>query len=175
MKYVIDVPDSQIIGVIINNDCKIIRSGSKEEVIFEDNINGSGSVKLTHLEEPRYTADDAWELAGIIRNEYPRNLKKCFGTEFVSEIFSWGFSKAMEKYEAWKVDQETIKVGDEVAFYYIDSKKPVIIIVTRIDDNGFFDGMNWKGEPYVHKDLSRWTKTGRHFPQVKELLEKMKG
>ena len=73
-----------------------------------------------------------------------------------------------------KEKSDEIKVGDEVAFHYED-RPDTVVVVTRVGENGFIDGMDGKGTLYAEKNPNNWTKTGRYFPLVEELLKAMNG
>lgn len=71
-----------------------------------------------------------------------------------------------------------IKVGDEVKFvgsgkYQFNSQ----FVVTEVSETGWYGwyhpmigGIGAHGELYCLKDPKDWKPTGRHFPQVEELL-----
>lgn len=73
-------------------------------------------------------------------------------------------AKAYEK----KKDTE-IKVGDEVKLHN------ALMIVTRVDEeSGYISGVRASGD-YSNRDPRNWQKTGRHFDEIKQLLNKLKG
>ncbi|MBR1723769.1 MAG: hypothetical protein IJ723_01940 [Ruminococcus sp.] len=80
-----------------------------------------------------------------------------------------------EAYEEQKKADEEIRVGDEVAFHHTDGRPDTVVVITHVGTDGFIDGMNAKGDLYCDKDPTYWTKTGRHFPQVEELLAALGG
>lgn len=88
------------------------------------------------------------------------------------------YQKAKERYEAWKKQKDEIHVGDEVENA---SHKEGIAINHHISPS---NGLEYVRVLYMDDDgnsfISAWEKnnvckTGRHFDEVEELLEKMMG
>ena len=77
---------------------------------------------------------------------------------------------SIRKYEQ---EKEEIKVGDEVTFRN-DYGPDIVVVVTYIGQDGFIDCMDGRGSQYAHKNPKRCTKTGRHFPEIAAVLEKMR-
>lgn len=125
---------------------------------------------------------DAWKAARKI-SCYPPDgfnmirLREIFGKPETGSIMkSFSATEAIAKIEAYEEKQKAeIRVGDEVQIsIFTDTYRGVVLrvsdkmgtkLVSVIRDDGFstFDMRDIKIE-----------KTGRHFPQVAELLEKMK-
>ena len=84
------------------------------------------------------------------------------------------FMAGAAEYDTWQKQGIEIHVGDEVAFHHDDGRPDTVVVVTHIGEDGFVDGMDGKGTQYAHKNPKRWTKTGRYFPEVAQLIEKMK-
>lgn len=70
-------------------------------------------------------------------------------------------------YEEKKKQEEEIRVGDEIEL------NEVKVIVTKTNGK-YFDGAGCDGGVYSRRELSLWKKTGRHFPEIAEVLKKMK-
>ncbi len=66
-----------------------------------------------------------------------------------------------------------MRIGDEVAFHYNDGRPDTVVVITHIGQDGFIDGMDAKGTLYASKNPQKWTKTGRYFPLVEQLLREM--
>lgn len=66
-------------------------------------------------------------------------------------------------------EENEVKIGDEV-----ESAGGSRFVVVRIRDNGSFEGINSAGVD-EGLDLNKFKQTGRHFPQIAEVLEQMKG
>lgn len=72
------------------------------------------------------------------------------------------------------MNDEKMKIGDEVAFHWDDGRPDTVVVITHIGYDGFIDGMDAKGTLYASKNPQKWTKTGRHFPLVTQLLRQMR-
>lgn len=99
---------------------------------------------------------------------------ECFGMSYAHKIvWAMSYHEAKAKYEAWKKQKDEIHIGDEVE--YEDCK---FIVTAEIGDryhgihssNG--DIVSFGEGDYCKKDNCK--KTGRHFDEVEELLEKMR-
>lgn len=64
-----------------------------------------------------------------------------------------------------------IRVGDEVR--YVNSDRT--FVVSAVDPSGMISGFNARGDMFCDKSPLCWMKTGRHFPEMAELLEKIGG
>ena len=118
-----------------------------------------------------------WEFVKKIECLTIGETEDCFdieydGIPFVANMFSYQEAKA--KYDAWKKEKEEIRVGDEVE--YEDCK----FVVTSEIGNKYHGIHSSNGNlvrfgegDYCGKDKCK--KTGRHFDEVEELLEKMRG
>lgn len=159
----------------LDDDEEII-DASVSYVYRSNGTNYSTTESVEFEEESEKTYEDglneAWELARLIAcmpadgGKSAEWLEKIFGTErkdLVLKNFSASeVINAMENYEK-------IKVGDEV----IDSngmleKRSVVVrvsgsVITIMEGDGTVS--RWEKEDFK--------KTGRHFPQIEELLQKM--
>lgn len=115
--------------------------------------------------------DDAWECAkklmlsmadgGLNRDE----LQDIFGnTDYYNLLKTLTASEAMAKIKEYN---EGIKVGDEV----IDNNTNYFGVVTRVKDLMVYVTYR-DGSSGIHY-MSEFTKTGRHFPQIEEVLNQM--
>lgn len=124
---------------------------------------------------------DAWEAARKIAVSAERGgfsfaeLSNIFGTRKTDVIFAENTAaKAIEKiraYEEWKkAEKEKVKVGDEVVIAGVTG------IVTRVPegDEKRVCYMDASGTVYCNNAEAEICKTGRHFPQIAELLQQMK-
>lgn len=111
--------------------------------------------------------DLAWEAARKLYEIDFDVLCELFGKVSVrSEVLDmFTAAEAIEKLKAYEQEQETIQVGDEVAFRHDDGRPDTVVVVTYIGEDGFIDGMDGRGTQYAHKNPKRWTKTGRSFPR----------
>lgn len=63
-----------------------------------------------------------------------------------------------------------ILVGDEVR--YVNGVRTFVVAFC---DGARISGFNAQGDMFVDKLSYRWMKTGRHFPEMQELLAKIGG
>ena len=121
---------------------------------------------------------DAWEAARKIG--CPRTHSG-FGIEINNEIFGacdsayilaeFSAFEAIEKIRAYEQKQKEIKVGDEVEW------NGDRYVVTYIDvDEAYVDVIDCScGSVCDRLAIKSITKTGRHFPEIAAVLEKMRG
>lgn len=126
-------------------------------------------LNLTHDESAAYQRglDDAWEAARKVFGMTIQELYDAFGEDGLCLLQKTTVAEALARIRAYEESQE-IHVGDEVTCEGFGGKA----VVTFLNDE---DGtiLHWPGGmSYVKKD--RLTKTGRHFPEVAALLDKMK-
>lgn len=89
-------------------------------------------------------------------------------------VAKYGAKKVVNDFKKWqeekkKAEEESIKVGDEVV---IDDKGRKAI-VTRVLDNDLYNIVFYNGDTNC-VDRLFIGKTGRHFDEVEQLLDKMK-
>ena len=134
---------------------------------------GQNAIDLAHEESDRayqQGLEDAWEAArkiilaeGLSLHE----LMQIFGTASSDKILmETTISEVIVKIKEY--EQDTIQIGDEVQS--CDTR----YIVVRIRDNGTFEAISACGTD-EGLDLSKFHKTGRHFPQIAEVLAEMRG
>lgn len=166
MKYIIDVP---------------------EEIakISEEFLSKAGLICEPYTEPDRKAIEDAqekaWELASAIVcpsdcnvGSIQKHCKEIFGVDTweIRGIFTHNtYQEAKSKYEAWLKQKDKIHVGDELK----DDGNIRAVVLDILDadyesyevftENGIVD--EWQKGIVV--------KTGRHFDEVVELLEKMRG
>lgn len=134
---------------------------------------------------------DAWEAARkIVMYETDGGLRveeteKIFGTLLCGNIFKdFDASEAIAKIKTYEEEQQKIeqeiKVGDEIVYQYNDREKTGVVY-----DDTNFDGVHvyqifspfefYPTDSATSESDKIIRKTGRHFPQVEELLKAMKG
>ena len=96
-------------------------------------------------------------------------LDSIFGTRVLSDVFDLSASEAIEKIKTY---QKQIHVGDEVKWNGDESD--AMFVVTHISEDGYISGINSEEMRYDRRNPENWTKTGRRFPELVELLRKMK-
>lgn len=119
--------------------------------------------------------NEAWKLARLIVCTHEEGgksaewLEKIFGTERKDLVLkNFSASEAIDAMENY----EKIKVGDEV----IDKYGWKRVVVNTNQANGEITIMNCYGQilECCKKEVERgFKKTGRHFPQIEEVLKQM--
>ena len=110
----------------------------------------------------------AWE---VLQLDLP-----VFREIFGHDIDKMDYRDYKYKYDAWKKQKDEIHVGDEVEYFFGGNIRFVVCGI----DNGVAYGFRYRpdfedldiGE---YCDIDELKKTGRHFPEVEKLLEKMRG
>lgn len=126
---------------------------------------------------------DAWEAAMKISMSKIdgglswEEMNDIFGTARPGKIYkTFTASECIEKIRAYEQENEEIKVGDEVVGTYTDEEEtePFVIIrkVPEIYPTHYF-GIYSKSGGFCQGGL-KLKKTGRHFPEIAEVLQKMK-
>ena len=163
-KYIIELPDDEH---LISWWTYTGTEDGKQHIDFRE-------VVKTQYEEPDPEAikqeayqkglSDAWDAARKIaklNTDEQKRLFGCFGIYFVAHEFS--ASEAIEKIRQY--EQEEIKVGDEV------DDGVANLVVLEINEDGTVKGFADDGS--IINAVPR-KKTGRHFPEIAEVLRKMK-
>ena len=147
---------------------------------YKQGVNdGSLDVKMRVDGAYEKGLNDAWECArkivlptiygGIPKKEL-KNMFTCGENEL--KIFNdFSISKVINKineYEEKQKADDEIKVGDEVYLVYPEYKRVIFRLrgVTALS-------MDEKGETWAD-DINTLHKTGRHFPQIAEVLKQLK-
>ena len=165
MKYIIEIEEMPFISE--GSEMQLFKATEFNSLVFDRN----GLEKLTPYDESAAEQrgwEEAWELITAIGKMSDDDMVDCFGARVIVDL---SYTEAREKYEAWK-EQKDIKVGDEVSF------AGNVFVVTRINDPDTIpdtiSGIGKNGETFGMKDKKKWHKTGRTFPEVTDLLEKMR-
>ena len=166
MKYIIDIPDN-------THWIQWIMEGTKDHHPYMDWIDVK-DLRFYTEHDRKAIEDEVWEfLEFLFTGMNAEERYKCFDNVFAHIIVStMSYQEAKAKYEAWlKQKDETFDTGDEVYDKEIDSKG---VILRRYNSDTldilWDDGS--AGETIAIKAI---TKTGRHFDEVAELLQKMRG
>lgn len=159
MKYIIELPEEPL-SIVALSIIKGIPIATKIET-FEPYI------------EPDRKAieDEVWEFAWeVLQLDLP-----VFREIFGYDTDKMDYREYKSKYEAWKKQRDEIHVGDELK-QIIASGSPTgakcIVVKT---DGDKMNGIGKDGNLVVCSSQVKrwWTKTGRSFPEVAELLKKM--
>lgn len=171
-KYIIEIREQEV-----GNDTYPLKNSALDHVVISDEAL-QGFEKYDPEADYQRGLNDAWEIVQkVFRFEKDggmsyEELEKIFGTEFTAEIANLPLEKVMSTltdYEAKKKAEEEIKVGDEVIQSFTHHEGVVVKlplegdIVTVLEKTGYAYGT----------PINNLKKTGRHFPQVAELLDAM--
>lgn len=113
---------------------------------------------------------DAWEAAKKIAYMYSEDRQKIFGENLIQNIHDiYSASEVIEKIRQYEQEKEEIQVGDEVA---TDAGNRASVLYENPDGTQAFvfksDGTAaWWTKSALHR-------TGRNFPEIAEVLRKMK-
>lgn len=172
-KYMIEIKD---LGV--GNDTYYLRNSVVDYIAVPGKVL-QGFEKYDLESEYQRGLNDAWEAARKIVGSIPlgglntHELMDLFGTSLVTEIvYMVTADQAIEKlrtYEAEKKAEEEIKVGDEVETDYTGN-----VIIAEKPKDGWYVTIAKNFARYSIHESHIIRKTGRHFPQVAELLDAMK-
>jgi len=116
--------------------------------------------------------NESWELAyRLVFNQ--GNIRDVFDTESLGRIFeTYSASEAIERIKAHEEkkqeEDEELKVGDEVVT--VAGDKGVVTGIINNDVYLFISG--WETSQVKHKLCCK--KTGRHFPEIVEVLKSLK-
>ena len=131
---------------------------------------------------------DAWKIARIIAGD-PEDgcytmteLNEIFSTKSVIDIFSkYTVDEVVAKikdYENCKREESQIRVGDELAqIYGSGDLTGLTCIVTKYNqEDDRMVGIKLDGDMVVCSAYTQryWRKTGRHFSEIVEFMEKLK-
>ena len=141
--------------------------------------NETTDMTLVPYTEPDREAieNEVWSLAREIA--YCMSLQECEDAGMISDediydsasgvLEKLTYQEAKAKYEAWKKQKDEICVGDEVI--YNSRTRAVVLKPETKEKYGTILTSEFATIAVSHDDLE---KTGRRFPEVEELLKKMK-
>ena len=113
---------------------------------------------------------DAWEAARKIASDNAGRKYSIFGQHFTVEILNThSASECIEKIRQYEQEQEEIKVGDEVTAEEETSK----FVVTWMNDRCIC-GVDEEGKCYSYEPREISGRTGRCFPEIAEVMQKMR-
>ena len=113
----------------------------------------------------------SWDAARkIICEMDDEDRMKIFGGDNLDYIFALSPTTVIKKLKAYEQEQE-YRVGDE--FEIGDGQTFIVLKMDGKEIDRYIDG---DGKTYVMKEKYRvMRKTGRHFPEIAAVLEKMRG
>jgi len=195
-KYIIEVGDAYvrhalgrklIIPVIINNDTEYWVNTNIQltpytesdiekirEEVFKNGYDAACKdidIKSKTNAAYRKGLDDAWEAVKKLARmdtDTSEFITGYFGLHSIMHNLT--ASEAIEKIRQHEQEQEQIQVGDEVR----NVKSGWTAVVTRISDDDCLTLMDGNGAIADGYEITRFTKTGRHFPKLVALQEEMR-
>ena len=168
MKYIIDVPD----------DAKWIEVYHPvDHLQYESN-----AIFIERLEpytEPDRKAieDEVWEFVKSCIDMDGIDFYRCFEDGSIYCLTGYTYSEAKAKYDDWKAENKKISVGDEV----VNNMGRAYVIYHIDRDKQLAYGVDFTvGYPLLLATFPMHghyipNKTGKHFPEVAELLKKIRG
>lgn len=162
MKYIIELEDKPVRDLYGENENYYKCKQMPYWYLPESLVN-----RLTPYTDPDREAieNEGWSFAWKIFNMDMGEYEEMFdGKECPSD-----YREAKVKYEAWKKEKEKLRVGDEVIYH----RNKYIVGYVGEDEVYHLVDQCWI-RVVVQGDY-QLTKTGRHFPEVTELLKKMRG
>lgn len=164
MKYIIEFEDEYSMneGGMKYHQCKQVPYWSVSHGIIKN---------LTPYTEPDRKAieDEVWRFARGLLN-YTDDDWETITNMLLLDI---PYQEAKDKYEEWLKQKDEIKVGDEIVGIYSDGGKTPPLVVLKVEGNYYYGIYSKTGE-FTQGGLN-YEKTGRHFDEVEELMEKMRG
>ena len=171
MKYVIDIPDKAIdfmggrdhVSVFVEPEYKVGDCKHYALRISKEDIE-------PYTEPNRETIEnEVWDFAISCVDMDGIDFYRCFEHDSVFYLTEYTYSEAKSKYDEWKRKKDEIRVGDEV----IIKSDGVKGVVLDEDLCGEFSVFTENGCCEAYRKI-HFEKTGRHFPEVAELLKKMR-
>jgi len=173
MKYIIDIPDEKTYAYI-NDEKTFLRMPIS---LGENEIKSMFAPTMLRIKpytEPDRKAieNETWELAERIADMSYDDFISCFEGETEEYVYGLPYHEVKAKYDAWKKRKDEIRVGDEVI--YNGDRVVVTDIFLQDITRLWIEGVTSSGKT-VEALESDIKKTGRHFPEVEELLNKLVG
>lgn len=136
---------------------------------FEDGKELCPDPKICYNNAYQNGLSDAWEAARKIDKMTATEFHDCFLEGYdMGILYKYTASEAIAKIKAWEDSKQEIKVGDEVDAPFgkaavFDVKDDAISYLYATGETG------WEKPEYVKEH-----KTGRNFPEIAAVFEKMK-
>lgn len=168
MKYIIDVPDN-------TKWLEYYQPGSSSNICFHGTAVGINELKPYTEPDCKAIEDEVWEFARKLSCMKYEETRDCFGIGYEDEydvLNAFTYSEAKARYEAWKKQKDEFHIGDEL----LNRHGVPYIIYKSGEDRAYginFDEFPVRMEVFPTKNYTPH-KTGRTFPEIAELLKKMK-
>lgn len=168
MKYIIDIPDKAIdfmggrdhVSVFVEPECKVGDCKHYALRLSKEDIEPYTEPDKEQIE------NEVWDF--VSKFVWSFGDKEILGMGIAHAVRDMTYQEAKSKYDAWKKQKDKIRVGDEVVYH---GNKYVVGYVGADQVYHIID-QNWI-RVVVQGDYQIF-KTGRHFPEVEELLKKMR-
>ena len=169
MKYIIDIPKEY------ESDWVNKSSRLGFELCFPINETATNKkyhiptgLKLESYTEPDRKAieNEVWEF--VCKFVWAVDDKKILGTDILHAVRDMTYQEAKAKYKTWIKQMDEIRVGDEVKHRGLN----YVVGYVGADKVYHLIDKNWLRT--VVQGGYQLIKTGRHFPEVAELLKKMR-
>jgi hypothetical protein len=132
---------------------------------------------------------DAWKAARRIGSNSMCSLKemgfdfsRCVVADYNPSWFvvkNYSASECIEKIRQYEQTKEEIKIGDEVIRHYknefMEGDDAPSIFLSEEDENFRCLAFNGRSIMIAEYPKNQYRKTGRHFPEIAAVLEKMRG
>ena len=166
-KYIIDIPEDRI-GDFVGSTHLLMPYTMAGHMGHHDT-----GLELTLYTEPdrKTIEDEVWEFVRIITDMTEKQRIECFGGAScdLDEYLTYRDAKA--KYEEWRKRKDEIHEYDEIISEVPDNKA----IIVCIDIWGQWHCINADGSFMVEiNQQGYWKKTGRSFPELGDVLKKMR-
>ena len=116
------------------------------------------------------TEDEVWAFVKTLGSMDQYQRKEMFGdVAYWYVLDAFNYQQAKTRYEDWKAEKAEIHVGDEVN---VAGTTGVVVRIPKGDEQRIHY-IAPSGAVYCNNAYADIVKTGRHFPEVAELLKKM--
>lgn len=157
MKYIIDIPDDIDLIEFYESKKDRLKNRNLISVSTLDLYEDITEAEKVEIEEK--TWDICWEIFNMGSKDY----NKIFD-EWRSPA---NFQEVKIKYNRWKL-RKKLKIGDEVINF--SGKKAIVLKL--YDGNGM--DLLWSDGSTSYNEDGTFYQTGRHFPEIAEILNKLK-
>lgn len=176
-KYIIDVPDEAVsfmdgeMSFFVEPKIKDERRRHYVLRIDEEDVSIYTEPDRGAIE------DEVWKMARLISLDgglSSPDLYECYKSSDIQKVMrTHSYQEAKAKYDAWKQEKEEIHVGDEVISTFGDK----MVVTHHWNQNDGTTGVSGFSADCsgLYYDEIEVEKTGRHFPEVEELLKKLVG
>ena len=173
-KYIIELEDEPMVANSSHQEVDELWKAKGFNSLVFDKCGLDKLAPYTELDRS-VIEDEVWEFAKELISMSENEVSDMMGcmTNFGEVMYNVPYQEAKAKYEAWKAEREQIRVGDEIVLN--ENEKMVVTRVTQVDHETFIQGVDENGECFECIEYNAVKKTDKHFPEVVELLKKIRG